>query len=52
MGEEGKIMELYKDYWDYMIEKNTEGLRSLMSLDYCLYHMTGVKQSADEFLKG
>ena len=52
MGEEAKISELYKDYWDYMIEKNIEGLRSLMSSDYCLYHMTGVKQTADEFLKG
>ena len=47
-----KISELYKDYWDYMIVKNIEGLRSLMSLDYCLYHMTGVKQSAGEFLNG
>ena len=52
MDEEEKITELYKDYWNYMIEKNIEGLRSLMSSDYCLYHMTGVKQSADEFLKG
>ena len=52
MGEEVKISELYKDYWDYMIEKNIEGLRSLMSSDYCLYHMTGVKQSADEFIEG
>lgn len=52
MGEEAKISELYKDYWDYMIEKNIEGLRRLMSSDYCLYHMTGVKQSADEFLNG
>ena len=52
MGEEAKISELYKEYWDYMIEKNIEGLRSLMSSDYCLYHMTGVKQSADDFLNG
>ena len=52
MGEESKISELYKDYWDYMIEKNIEGLRSLMSSDYCLFHMTGVKQSADEFIEG
>ncbi len=52
MGEKAKISELYKDYWDYMVEKNIEGLRSLMSADYCLYHMTGVRQSADEFLKG
>ncbi len=52
MGEKAKISELYKNYWDYMVEKNIEGLRSLMSADYCLYHMTGVRQSADEFLKG
>ena len=52
MNEEAKITELYKDYWDYMIEKNIEGLRSLMSADYSLYHMTGVRQSADEFLNG
>ena len=52
MGEEAKISELYKEYWDYMIEKNIEGIRSLMSADYSLYHMTGVKQSADEFLNG
>ena len=52
MNEEAKITELYKDYWDYMIEKNIEGLRSLMSADYCLFHMTGVKQTADEFLEG
>ncbi len=51
MGEEAKISELYKDYWDCMIEKNIEGLRSLMSSEYCLYHMTGVKQSADEFIE-
>ncbi len=52
MGEEAKISELYKDYWDYMIEKNIEDLKSLMSSDYCLYHMTGVNQYADEFLNG
>ena len=52
MDEKTTIAELYKDYWDYMIEKNIEGLRSLMSSDYCLYHMTGVRQSADEFIEG
>ena len=52
MDEKTKIAELYKDYWGYMIEKNIEALRSLMSADYSLYHMTGVRQSADEFLKG
>ena len=52
MNEEEKITELYKDYWDYMIEKNIEGLKNLMTSDYCLFHMTGVKQTADEFLEG
>ena len=52
MDEKAKISELYKDYWDYMVEKDIEGLRGLMSADYCLYHMTGVSQSADEFLQG
>ena len=52
MNEEEKIAELYKDYWDYMIEKNIEGLKNLMTSDYCLFHMTGVKQTADEFLEG
>ncbi|MCR5545377.1 MAG: nuclear transport factor 2 family protein [Lachnospiraceae bacterium] len=52
MDEEEKITELYKDYWNYMIEKNIEGLRGLMYSDYYLYHMTGVKQPVDEFLNG
>ena len=52
MDEKTKIAELYKDYWGYMIEKNIEALRSLMSADYSLYHMTGVRQSADDFLNG
>lgn len=46
------IRELYRKYWQYMIEKNTDGLRSLMTDDYTLLHMTGVKQSAEAFLKG
>ena len=52
MNDEMIIKEMYKDYWDYMIEKNIEGLRNLMSSDYYLMHMTGVKQSVDEFLEG
>ena len=46
------IRELYRKYWQYMIEKNADGLRSLMTDDYTLLHMTGVKQSAETFLKG
>ena len=52
MTDEEQIKEIYKEYWEYMISKNEHGLREIMSDDYCLRHMTGVKQSLDEFLKG
>lgn len=52
MSDEEQIKELYRTYWNYMIVKNAEGLRDLMAGDYYLRHMTGVKQSVDEFLKG
>ncbi len=52
MSEEEQIKELYRTYWQYMIDKNAEGLREIMADDYYLRHMTGVKQSVDEFLKG
>ena len=52
MTDEEQIKEIYKKYWEYMISKNVPGLRELMSDDYYLKHMTGVRQSADEFLKG
>ena len=50
--DEEKIKGLYRDYWRYMINKNAEGLKSLMAEDYYLIHMTGVRQSAEAFLKG
>ena len=46
------IKDLYRDYWRYMIGKNAEGLRRIMSDDYYLLHMTGVRQSKEEFIKG
>ena len=46
------IREQYRKYWRCMIGKDADGLRSLMAEDYSLLHMTGVRQSADEFLKG
>jgi len=52
MDETELIRELYWKYWQYMIEKNADGLRSLMTDDYSLLHMTGVKQPAEVFLKG
>ena len=51
MNEAERIRELYRRYWQYMIDKDAEGLRGLMA-DYYLLHMTGVKQTAEVFLKG
>ena len=46
------IRELYRKYWRCMIAKDADGLRSMMTDDYSLLHMTGVKQPAEVFLKG
>ena len=46
------IRNLYRRYWNCMIAKDINGLRSLFADDYYLLHMTGVRQSADVFLKG
>ena len=35
-----------------MIRKDTQGLRGLMAEDYYLEHMTGVRQTCEEFLAG
>ena len=47
-----EIEALYRRYWRCMIEKDIDGLHSMMADDYCLMHMTGTRQSADEFLRG
>ena len=52
MNEADLICELYRKYWQYMISKDVDGLRSILSKDYCLLHMTGVKQSREVFLHG
>lgn len=46
------IKEIYRKYWKCMIGKDETGLRSLMSDDYYLMHMTGTKQSVNEFIRG
>lgn len=52
MDECERIRNLYREYWNCMIAKNADGLRRVMSEDYYLLHMTGVKQSAEAFLRG
>ncbi len=52
MGDIESIRKMYREYWRCMIAKDADGLRRLMAEDYCLLHMTGVKQTAEVFLKG
>ena len=52
MDDEKMLRELYREYWRCMIAKDADGLRGMMTDDYTLQHMTGVKQSAETFLKG
>ena len=52
MSDEEEIRELYRRYWQCMIDKDADGLRSLQSDEYYLKHMTGVKQSREVFIKG
>lgn len=52
MTDEEQIKELYIRDWQYMIDKDADGLNSLQTDDYYLMHMTGVKQSREVFIKG
>ena len=52
MTDEEQIKELYIRYWQYMIDKDADGLNSLQTDDYYLMHMTGVKQCREVFIKG
>lgn len=51
-GDREQIEALYREYWHCMMEKDAEGLRAMMTADYTLLHMTGLQQSAGEFLRG
>ena len=52
MTDREQIEELYREYWRCMIRKDGSGLRAMMAEDYTLEHMTGLRQSAEVFLKG
>ena len=52
MDDRETIRDLYRRYWQYMIDKEIDGLRGLMADDYVLMHMTGAKQSGETFLGG
>lgn len=52
MTDEETLRDIYLRYWDYMISKDSQALKELMTEDYYLLHMTGTRQSADEFIDG
>ena len=52
MDETEPIRAMYRKYWQCMIAKDAQGLRDLMTEDYVLEHMTGVRQPAEVFLRG
>ena len=50
VNDKDKIRTLYQNYWQHMIDKDADSLRRIMADDYVLIHMTGVRQSKEEFL--
>ena len=52
MDDRATIEKMYREYWRCMIEKDAQGLRSLMAEDYSLTHMTGARQSKEAFIRG
>lgn len=52
MNDKETIRDMYRKYWQHMIDKDAESLRRLMADDYVLTHMTGVSQTRESFLSG
>ena len=46
-----EIKELYASMYRYMIAKDTENLEALLDNSFVLAHMTGMKQTKQEYLK-
>ena len=51
MNDKEQIEELYRTYWRYMIDKNISGMDRIMTQDYELRHMTGHRQSKQDFFR-
>lgn len=47
---EEEIRKLYHDYWQASVNRDADTLRLLLSDDYELRHMTGTRQSREEFI--
>lgn len=51
MSDEQRILVLYWEMYRYMISKDTASLGKMLSDDFVLVHMTGMRQSKQEYLR-
>lgn len=51
MADEQQIVALYREMYRYMISKDTASLGKMLSDDFVLVHMTGMRQSKQEYLR-
>ena len=51
MSDTEQIEELYRTYWQCMINKDIAGMDRLMADDYELRHMTGLRQPKQDFFR-
>ena len=51
MTDREQIEQLYRDYWQCMIDKDIAGMDALMADDYELRHMTGLRQNKAAFFR-
>ena len=51
MSDREQIEELYRIYWQCMISKDIAGMDRIMSEDYELRHMTGLRQPKQDFFQ-
>ena len=51
MNDREQIEEIYRTYWQYMINKDTAGMDEIMADDYELRHMTGLRQLKQDFFR-
>ena len=50
MTEEDILKQLYIDLCDASINKNIDKLNQILSDDYILIHMTGMKQTKEDYI--
>ncbi len=51
MTDQEQIVALYREMYRYMIAKDTASLGRILADDFVLVHMTGMRQSKQEYLR-